>query len=335
MLRRAIGLSVAEDASISAFGPVTLAHTPMQSAHTPTEGPELPSTTALSAFEAVLRHGSFTGAARELDRTQGAVSRQIAALEAHIGRELFRRSPQGVQPTRAGARFGRELAPLLARLAAVIADIRTEDEGRSTLRLSLLPTFGTTWLIPRLPDFLRAHPEVALQVSTSIGPVDFGRGELDAAIHLGEGSATNARAEPLFEELEVAVCAPTAAARWDLREPGHLNRAELLHLSSRPMAWSRWLEHHGTRGVDATGGPRFEHHLMVLEAARAGLGVALLPSFVADPALRSGELVEPFGLGRRATGRRYWLLVPDRSLELVTLRAFRSWLRRAIEREGW
>jgi DNA-binding transcriptional LysR family regulator len=74
---------------------------------------------------------------------------------------------------------------------------------------------------------------------------------------------------------------------------------------------------------------------MVREAAQAGLGVALLPSFVADDALRSGALVEPFADARRVAARRYWLLVPDRSLELASLRAFRRWLRGAIEREGW
>jgi LysR family glycine cleavage system transcriptional activator len=190
-------------------------------------------------------------------------------------------------------------------------------------------------LIPRLPDFLRAHPEVTLEVSTSIGPVDFRRSNLDAAIHYGEGVAPGARAEPLFEEVEVVVCSPELRAREQLAVPEDLEHAPLLHLSSRPSAWRDWMDEHGLHHLGGRRGPRFEHHLMVRAAARAGLGVALLPSFVADDALRAGDLIEPIDHTRRRTGRRYWLMVPDRSLELESLRAFRRWLRLAIEREGW
>ncbi|MHC4263009.1 MAG: LysR family transcriptional regulator [Planctomycetota bacterium] len=315
----------------------------MQTPHDPTT---LPATGDLEAFDAVLRHGSFTDAGRALGRTQGAISRRIASLESRLGRELFRREGHGVQPTRAGLRLGAELGGLLDRMRALLAAAGSEDVASGTLRLALLPTFGTTWLIPRLPSFLSAHPDVSLDLSSSVGPVDFRRTDLDAAIHYGTGVESNARAESLFEEVEVAVCSPAARSNANLEAPADLARSPLLHLSSRPSAWSDWFEHHG---VETSGGslpgPRFEHHLMVLEAARAGLGTALLPSFVAEDALRSGDLVEAVGMatprtatprtGRRRTGRRYWLLVPDRSLELQSLQAFRRWIRASIEDEAW
>ncbi|MEO0649569.1 MAG: LysR substrate-binding domain-containing protein [Planctomycetota bacterium] len=311
----------------------------MSTSHTPLEGParapRLPSTASLAAFEAALRHGSFTGAARELGVTQGAVSRQVALLEEHVGRELFLRGAGGVRPSRAGQRLARELPGLLDRLTRLVETAGRAEADAGPLRIALLPTFGTTWLIPRLPEFLREHPEVTLDVSTSIGPADFRKGDLDAAIHYGEGVAARGRAEPLFDEVEVAVCAPELRARFEPRAPRDLARLPLLHLTSRPQAWRTWFEHHGEADLEARAGQRFEHHLMVLEAARAGLGVALLPSFVADGALRGGELAEPIDGTRRTTRRRYWLLAADASLERPSLRAFRRWLRSALEREGW
>lgn len=311
----------------------------MSEPHTPTQEdagrPPLPPTACLAAFEAALRHGSFTGAARELGVTQGAVSRQVAQLEEHVGRELFVRGAGGVRPSRSGLRLARELPGLLNRLARLVHAAGAPDPDSGPLRIALLPTFGTTWMIPRLPEFLRAHPEVTLDVSTSIGPSDFRRGDLDAAIHYGEGVAARGRAEPLFDEVEVAVCAPELRARFAPRTPADLAHLPLLHLTSRPQAWRSWFEHHGETSVEARAGQRFEHHLMVREAAQAGLGVALLPSFVADGALRGGELCEPIEGTRRATRRRYWLLAADASLERPALRAFRRWLRGALEREGW
>ena len=118
---------------------------------------DLPSLTALSAFDAALRSGSFTAAARELGRTQGAVSRQVALLETQLGRELFHREQTGLRPTRAAELFGRRVRDVLARLRSAVGDVRDTPESGGVLRLALLPTFGTTWLIPRLPALSLIH----------------------------------------------------------------------------------------------------------------------------------------------------------------------------------
>lgn len=290
---------------------------------------ELPSITALTAFDAALRHRSFTGAAKELGRTQGAVSRQVALLEEYAGVELFHREPRALRPTRAAERLGLRVQRLLAGLASALAEVRGGEATGGVLHLALLPTFGTTWLIPRLPAFLSAHPDVSVELTTSLTSFDFDTSEIDAAFHYGAGVWTGARAEKLFEEEVVCVASPALAAA--VPEPAALAERTLLQLLSRPKAWRPWLDAHGAPGVDGKRGPRFEQHTMVVEAAKSGLGFALLPDFVAEEPLRDGSLALAFGGAPFPTGRSYWLVYPDRSLELDALIAFRAWLRAAIE----
>ena len=290
---------------------------------------DLPSLTALTAFEASLRHKSFTAAARELGRTQGAVSRQVALLETQVGRELFHREHPKLRPTRAAVQFGERLARILTRLRSAIADVGSTGSSDGVLHLALLPTFGTTWLIPRLPAFLRTHRDVSLELTTSLQTFDFDGHELDAAIHYGEGSWPGGRAEQLMREEVVVVCAPELARRLDRSATvfDQLKGQTLLQIVSRPKGWDNWLEAHELGGIDGRSGPRFEHHMMAVEAARAGLGFALLPDFVAEKPLEERTLVEPFAGVRFATRKSYWLVYPERSLELPALMAFRTWLR--------
>ena len=295
---------------------------------------ELPSLTALTAFEATLRHCSFTGAAKELSRTQGAISRQIALLESQVGRDLFHREHPRLRPTRAAVEFGARVRMLLDRLRVAMADVREAGPTTDVLHLALLPTFGTTWLIPRVPAFLRAHPDISVEFTTSLKAFDFDAGDIDAAIHYGSATWPGGRAEKLMSEEVVAVCAPQL--QGDVATADDLAAKTLLQLVSRPNAWNQWLDAHGALSVSGRRGPRFEHHMMVVEAARAGLGYALLPDFVADPLLARGDLIEAPKDSRFATGRSYWLVYPERSLELPALVAFRDWLRREIraDREG-
>lgn len=296
------------------------------------EDAELPSLTALTAFEATLRQGSFTAAAKELNRTQGAISRQVALLESQIGQSLFHREHPRLRPTRAAEVFGARLRKVLDRLHAAVNDVRQPGDGSGVLHLALLPTFGTTWLIPRLPAFLASHPDVSVDLTTSLRTFDFDDGEIDAAIHYGTGAWRGARSELLMREEVVPVCAPALAA--GLRGPQDLPGRTLLQLNSRPRAWTEWFEAMDVADADGRRGPRFEHHMMVFEAAKAGLGVALLPHFAADPLLRDGSLVEPFRGGRWSTRRSYWLVYPERSLELPSLLAFRAWLRAETRAAG-
>jgi LysR family glycine cleavage system transcriptional activator len=134
--------------------------------------------------------------------------------------------------------------------------------------------------------------------------------------------------DALMDEDVVVVCSAQYRGKHRLKEPADLRRAALLQMSTRPQAFEDWLRSKGISGVDGRRGPRFEHHQMVLQAAIAGLGVAVLPTFVCEDELASGRVVEAFADTRVATGKGYWLVYPERRAELPALRAFRAWLLR-------
>ena len=315
---------------------------------------ELPSLAALQAFEAALRHQSFTRAARELSRTQGAISRQVAALEAELGLTLFHREHPRVRPTPAAEVFGAKVRAILDRLAAVVIEARSGASGGGVLNLAILPTFGTQWLIPRIRSFYAAHPGTLVHFATHIQPFDFdgegppawggtGFGErpggayFDAALHHGAADWPGAHLERLMDEQVIVVCAPEQLGP-ELARPEDLLSRTLLQLQSRPEAWPEWLAEQGVDPAagDASGrrGPRFENHLMVIQAAMAGLGVALLPTFLVRVELDEGRLATPFPDRVVRTPRAYWLAYPERSAELPALVAFRAWLRERLVAEG-
>jgi len=134
--------------------------------------------------------------------------------------------------------------------------------------------------------------------------------------------------DALMDEEVLLVASPAYCKRHGLREPADLRRATLLQLSTRPTAFPDWLARFGQGAIDGRRGPRFEHHAMVLQAALAGLGVALLPQFVVAEALAQGRVMEPFPQTQLRTGKGYWLCYPEARANLPALAGFRRWLLR-------
>jgi LysR family transcriptional regulator, glycine cleavage system transcriptional activator len=286
----------------------------------------LPATGALQAFESAAFHLSFTRAAEELHVTQGAISRQIQALEQHLGVDLFVRERQRIRLSPAGEHYLQHVRSAFDRLEAAALELRTLRRGGGVLQLAILPTYGTRWLIPRFPSFVQRHPDVQVNFTTKLQPFDFAGEDLDAAIHYGESHWPGARLDLLMDEEVVLVCSPSYRKKARLETPTDLRRAVLLQIATRPQAFDDWLRQKGVTGVDGRRGPRFEHHQMVLQAALAGLGVAVLPTFACDEELAQGKVVEAFADSRLATGKGYWLAYPERRALLPALRAFRGWL---------
>lgn len=291
----------------------------------------LPSLLSLQAFEAAARHGSFTRAAEELHVTQGAVSRQVQALEEFLGLPLFHRVRKRIGLTAAGEAYRNRVRTALDRLDAATLELRAFKGAGGVLNLAILPTFGTKWLIPRIPRFTARHPEVLVNFSTRIHAFDFEEEDLDAAIHYGDGHWAGARVDPLMDEEVEVVCSPELARRNEVRQPADLAGQTLLQISSRPHGWESWLQAAGLPTVDGGRGPRFEHHLMVIQAAQAGLGFAVLPTFLVEEELRQGSLVSPFPGLRCKAAKAYWLAYPERSKDLPALTAFRDWLVQEIQ----
>ncbi len=278
----------------------------------------LPSTAALQAFEAAVRHGSATQAAAELSLTQGAISRQIKALEDQLGVQLMDRVGRGLVPTRAGAAYAAEVRGILAQLGKATVALRTNPQG-GTLSLAILPAFGMHWLAPRLPEFGRAHPEVTVNLSTRLAPFDFATEPFDAAIHFGREDWPGAEHLALAPETVLAVCAPNLMQTGDV-----ITDHPLLHLETRPRGWARWL---AAQGMTSPGDPgmQFDQFSTMAQAATHGLGIALLPTFVAEPYLQAGTLVLAAPDRQDSIGA-YYLVWPKSRPETGALRQFRTWI---------
>lgn len=282
----------------------------------------LPSITALLAFEAVARLGSATLAAAELSLTQSAVSRQLKALEAQLGVALLAREGRGLVLTPKGQDYVREVRGILQRLAQAGVSVQTEAEG-GPLNLAILPAFGMHWLAPRLREFARQHPEVTVNLSTRLAPFDFRHSTFDAAIHFGREDWPGVRYLPLLPETVVPVCAPSLIAE-PLRDARDILRFDLLHLDTRPRGWARWLRALGHE-TEPPPGMMFDQFATMAQAAIHGLGIALLPTFFAEPYLASGQLVLASEQTSQSIGS-YFLVWPEDRAEPPALSAFRSWL---------
>jgi LysR family glycine cleavage system transcriptional activator len=290
----------------------------------------LPPLKALPAFEEAAHLSSFSAAARELNLTHGAISRQMKSLETHLGVRLFRRLNRRVELTDAGAAFLPAARTALDVVEASAARLSAATR-QGPLVVSCLPTFMMRWLIPRLYDFNARHPAIDIRLSASSSSVDFARDGVDVAIRIGAGPWPEGIEAQAFMSEEIGpVCSPALAKRRKLRRPSDFGQHTLLHTETRADAWSDWLARSKTAGVDAAKGQRFEHFYFLLEAAVAGLGVAVAPRPLVMEDLKLGRLVAPFGFVR--SGRQYCLLYPAELAELAKVRTFRSWIGKARRR---
>ncbi|RXZ45620.1 transcriptional regulator GcvA [Crenobacter cavernae] len=286
----------------------------------------LPSLMALQCFDAAVRHLSFTRAAEELNLTQSAVSRQIRALEDFLGRPLFERVKQRLVLTSAGEGYAAAIRDVLDRAEAATLQLMAHGNEGGVLRLAVLPTFGSRWLVPRLGDFSRRHPDVELDLVTQVRPFDFDKEAVDAAIHFGPALWPGATCHRLMGEVIVPVCAPALLKEWaGLADPRELAGFTLLQHTTRPQAWNEWLHAVGVDDVDGMKGPRFEQIQMVIQAAIAGLGVAVLPRFLVEDELADGRLA--VAVNRPVNSQHaYYLVHPATKSDLYPVRAFRDWL---------
>lgn len=283
----------------------------------------LPSLSLLAAFEAASRTGSVTAASRELGLTQGAVSRQILALEEQLGAALFVRERQTIRLTQAGEAYAREIREGLRRISTASLNLRANPDG-GTLNIAVLPTFGTRWLVPRLPDFMEKHPGISVNLVTRLSPFDFRLDSIDAAIHFGLPHWPGAELVLLMHETLVPVCSSGFIHKHGIRTTEDLLQVPLLHMTTRPDAWEKWFTAHGVL-FDNIHGMLFDQFTTVAKAACVDLGAALLPSFLIAEELQSGQLVEAV-TGTVENAEAYYLVcMPDR-MTYPPLEAFRKWI---------
>ncbi len=285
---------------------------------------KIPSTAALIAFESAARHQSFTKAAEELALTQGAVCRQIAGLEAFLNIELFRRSRRGVVLTEAGQSYARRVA---GQLDAVERDTLAVmgQQGAMNIELAVVPTFGTQWLLPRLKDFQRLHPQITVNLTNRTRPFLFADTEFDAAVYFGDGDWSGTQAHLLMGENPMPVCSPALLAGQTQLSAEQIASLPLLQQTTRPYAWRQWFNAQGLNTTRDMAGPRYELFSMLAQAAMHEMGVALIPPFLIRRELDEGRLViaAPLSL---SSDKAYYLMIPERKLESAALLLLRDWL---------
>ncbi|MGE4326339.1 MAG: LysR family transcriptional regulator [Pseudodonghicola sp.] len=284
----------------------------------------LPSIASLRALEALDRLGSASAVAEELSLTQSAVSRQLQTLETQMGVELIQRSRKRLTLTPAARDYVAEIRPALHQIAQASMRLQVPQAG-GALNLAILPSFGMRWLMPRLPDFARAHPEVTINMSTRLHPFAFASEPFDAAIHFGSGDWPGTERMLLKFEQMLPVCAP---GLWQGRasgDPRALLSMPLLHIQTRPRAWQEWFALKGVASSGAVPGTVYDQFSAIIQAALHGLGVALLPDYLAEQDLASGRLIAPCGPPVEMQGA-YYLVWPQEKARHRPLSLFRDWL---------
>ena len=307
---------------------------------------KIPSLQALACFDAAARHQSYTRAAQELALTQGAVSRQIGALEAFVGVALFQRTRHGVALTERGAEYALQVAGRLQGLEQDTLEVMAGPGRGGSLQLAAVPTFATRWLIPRLPALAAVHPELTIHIETRTRPFLFADTAFDAALYAGTAEQVanwaGTRATRLLDEQMVPVCSPALAASLGQLArrspqsplspltPQAIATLPLLQQSTRPSAWRQWFDAAGVAAPMALSGPRYELFSMTAAAAAQGLGLALVPRLLVEPELARGELM--VACAQVLPGdRAYYLVQPERAEERPALGWFKAWLLGAVQ----
>lgn len=284
----------------------------------------LPPLHALQVFEVAARAGSYAQAGLELGLTHGAVSRQIAALEAWLGQRLFVRVGRRMVATPAARVFAEEISLSFDRLTAA-AEACGRPQAPRVLRVSAPATFAMRWLIPRLDDFHAARPGTEVRVTTTTTLQDALRGGFDLAVRRGPEPWPQHHAVPFLTEADTLVASPALLRSRPLATLDELERHVLLGTETRPGDWIDWL---AAAGIALPGGVRrrvFDHFFVTLQALEDGAGLGIGPFPVLDRMTAEGRLVAPFP-EIRVERAAYFALTPFDADKSPALTALIDWL---------
>jgi LysR family transcriptional regulator, glycine cleavage system transcriptional activator len=283
---------------------------------------KLPPLASIRAFEAAARLGSFAKAAAELGTTSASVSYHVRQLERELGVPLFLRHAQRVTLTEHGQSIAPELTALFASLQTTLADVVDAYEAR--LSLTTLPTFGASWLTPRLGRFRKLHEGIRVELDLSESPRELGAGAFDAAVRNGHGKWAGLRATKLFASMFMPLCSPALkGAAKSIADPRRKPAAPLL---GRQDWWRRWYEALGVRAdLEGRFGTTLQAEYLDAAAAMAGQGVTIGSPILFADEIASGRLVPAHDFVA-ADGRAFWFVYPAVRAKSRKIMAFRDWI---------
>lgn len=290
----------------------------------------LPSLDSLRAYEAAARHLSFTKAAEELCVTQSALSHRVSDLEEELGLKLFRRLPRRLELSAEGETLAEGVRRGLAEIYRSLAAI-DQRQGAGALTISVLPSFATRWLVPRLPGFRERHPGIDVRIAADSALADLRGGAADLALRFGRGSYPGLQVIRLMGDAVLPVCSPRLLeGQPPIKAPQDILRLPLLHdvvasSDGSGADWPSWFQFAGAPDVTCHEGLRFNQALLTLEAAANGLGVALGRRSLISQDLDSGRLVEVLPIASPTVFAYYLVHLPE-APKRPTVAAFIDWL---------
>ncbi|MFC5473126.1 transcriptional regulator GcvA [Paraherbaspirillum soli] len=289
---------------------------------------KLPNLSALRAFEAAARHGSFSRAADEIHVTPGAVSHQIRALEDDLGVVLFTRHGKRITITEQGQRFADTIRRSLNEIA-VAAEALKIDAKQKRLTISALPSFASRWLAPRLWKFIDLYPDTEVILQSSSHLHDLTRESIDVGLRFGKGNYPGLVVEKLMDDFYYPVASPHYRDGNLPQSPQDLEQCSLLRMDSE-ASWQPWFEAAGIALAEPSGGLLIEDASMLLRSASDGLGIALTRHTIALQEIASGELVRLFDVVARSPMSYYFACTPE-AMAKPQVQAFHHWLRQEVK----
>ncbi|MFN3017998.1 LysR family transcriptional regulator [Vibrio coralliilyticus] len=287
------------------------------------KGSELPSIKALRSFIAVAHHQSFSKAAEELYVTQGAVSKQIAILEQMVGQPLLERQLNGIELTTAGKQYLPKVIEALEIIQHATASLIQSDTQQELLTIDVTPSFASLWLLPKIEEFRRLHPQLQVKIRTRENTQLKLAGESDIALRCLPLSQHYEHSQLLCQE-KLLLIGEQSASCSDVNSV--LTQHALIPHTTRPQLWELFkLEHQCAESLNYYG-VGYEHFYLSLEAVKRGKGLALVPDFMASETLENAQVSNLLGLSM-LSGYGYYLSVPNYRLASRKVQLFHQWLR--------
>ncbi|WP_137169107.1 transcriptional regulator GcvA [Marinomonas sp. FW-1] len=284
----------------------------------------------LGTFAIAARHLSFTKAAQEMHLTQGAVSQQIRQLEERLGLTLFVRYHRRLELTVAGVRLAVQLNHSFTEINDLILELQ-EEETSNILTVSVMPSFATKWLIPRLGSLQEAYPDLQLRIQANDREVNFQRDRIDVAIVHSHVHSSKGYIVPLMKDKVFPVCSPAFAHARSLSEANQLAQMPLLNddsewrFSSPYAEWEKWLLLANAKGVKPSRGISFNRGDLAVQAAVAGQGVALGRTPLVMDDIQQGRLMRPFN-ETLDEGHAYLFVCPEMQRQREPVQQLLRWL---------
>ncbi|MES2261226.1 MAG: LysR substrate-binding domain-containing protein [Pseudomonadota bacterium] len=294
----------------------------------------------LQAFEAAYMHRSFASAAQELSITASAVSHAIQTLEEALGTVLFERERRGVVPTAAGARLFEVTRRSFSDIDDELRTILDASTVQQVVTIQSAPSFAAIWIMPRLPAFLRAHPDLDVRLWAVHQAPDFSNGGVDVAVTYGRTPPSGSvHSEPVSRrERYLPVCSPALVDGWTLPLPASdIEQFYLIQNDVSLTSWDEWIGRFAPGYDRAVQGLRLDRAFMTLSAAENGLGMCIESTVLVQDYVKQGKLVCPFG-DLAIDVMAHYISVPKNKEHLQGVQTVLAWLRGFVnqdEVEAW